>query len=291
MPDSLSTDTTTFITVPDSSIVAAPRKVMPKMPWSTVCPHAAVPSLPSDSMYRVNTSTSWQSGMSGSPRPVSVGYDSGVLTLLLVSFIIVSVGIRHGARLWKNLAHDLFDVRRRSNAFDERTTGETWVAIAMVFQNCIYTGLLLYAASGLRGETASELPTFTTVALMTAIAIVLYLFRICAYGIIGYAFTDKIGSQQWIRGFNASQALLGCMLIVPALVATFYPHVVSSMLILAIILYFIAEIVFICKGFRIFYLHFESLLYFILYLCAVEIIPLVLAFYTAMNIHQIIVII
>ena len=41
-----------------------------------------------------------------------------------------------------------------------------------------------------------------------------------------------------------------------------------------IVLYIIARVIFICKGFIVFYDNFYSLLYFILYLCTLEIAPI-----------------
>lgn len=279
MPDTLSAQIDTVVPAPPP---------LPSLPWEAVCPVALVPEAASDSVYRMTVATDWGTGKEGVPRPVRPGYDSGVLTLLIASFMIVAIGFRRGARLWKGLVHDLVDVRRRSNAFDERTIGETWVTGAMILQTCIYTGLLLYAGLGYAGLPVAEAPVFATVAAMTGVAVGLYLFRLCAYMVTGYAFSDPVGRLQWIRGFNASQVFLGCVLVFPALGAMFYPQVSGTMLLIAGIAYVLAEIVFICKGFRIFYHGFESLLYFILYFCTLEIIPLVSAGSLAVILYRLI---
>ncbi|MFG6389490.1 DUF4271 domain-containing protein, partial [Muribaculum sp.] len=90
--------------------------------------------------------------------------------------------------------------------------------------------------------------------------------------------TDATGAAQWLKGFNATQALLGFLLLVPALAVLFYPAAALSLISISALLYILARIVFICKGFRIFYHNFPSLLYFILYLCTVEIIPVLLVY-------------
>ena len=276
-------------TVGADSVAVAPPPPLPSLPWESVCPVQAAPSSPADSIYRVEIATDWLTGKGGVPRPVRPGYDSGVLTLVIVSFLIVAMGFRRGARLWKSLVNDLSDVRRRSNAFDERTMGETWVVGAMILQTCIYTGLLLYAMIGQMGMLSADAPVFAAVAAMTGVSVALYVFRLCAYWVTGYAFTDPVGRLQWIRGFNASQVFLGCMLVLPAFVSTFYPQASGAMLIVACIAYVLAETVFICKGFRIFYHRFESLLYFILYFCTLEIIPLILACYGAVGLYRLVI--
>ena len=62
-----------------------------------------------------------------------------------------------------------------------------------------------------------------------------------------------------------------------------FPAFVKTGLIMAIILYFLARIIVIYKAFRIFFNNLQSLLYFILYLCSVEIVPVVLSFAGAMD--------
>ena len=89
-------------------------------------------------------------------------------------------------------------------------------------------------------------------------------------------FSDKDRAAQFVSGFNASQTLLGFFLLLPAMIALFYPSSVKELLFISVLLYFAARIIFIYKGFRIFYHNFSNLLYFILYLCSVEIIPVLL---------------
>lgn len=77
-----------------------------------------------------------------------------------------------------------------------------------------------------------------------------------------------------MRGFFASQALLGLMLTVPALSLIFYPGAAAIVVWVGVALYVIARLLFFSKGFRFFYTNLFSLLYFILYLCTVEIAPI-----------------
>ena len=90
------------------------------------------------------------------------------------------------------------------------------------------------------------------------------------------------GRRQWLRGFNASQSLAGLALIIPALLTIFYPDAARPTLIVAGCIYFLARVIFIAKGFRIFFTRITSLVYFILYLCTLEIIPVILVYQAAM---------
>ena len=93
----------------------------------------------------------------------------------------------------------------------------------------------------------------------------------------GLSFVDKT-----FMGFLSGKlgrkktVLLGILLIPVVGALLVWPSACKILLIFAIILYFCCRIAFICKGFRIFYSNLPSLVYFILYLCSVEIVPLVL---------------
>ena len=111
-----------------------------------------------------------------------------------------------------------------------------------------------------------------------------YIFQLAAYNTVGYIFTSTERRSAWIAGFNASQSMLGIALIIPVLLAVFYPAADKAVIVIAASLYFIARLLFIVKGFRIFFINFSSLLYFILYLCALEIIPVLFVYKMALMI-------
>lgn len=91
------------------------------------------------------------------------GYDSGVLTMIIASFLLVAFSFRNASRLWKTFFQDLTVVRRRANLFDERTVGEKWVIAAMLIQTCVYEGLMLFAMLSVNGRWTPQDPVFPTI--------------------------------------------------------------------------------------------------------------------------------
>lgn len=225
----------------------------------------------------VTTYAQYVNGCEGEPLNAMTGRDGGVLALLMMTILVALYGLRHSSRLFNTFTQDLWSTRRRENAFDDHTTSDSWVIMAMIFQSCVYQGLLLFMKiEETIGCKSSAI--FSAVAAVVGLMIVFYLFQLTAVSVVGHVFSDKIGAGQWIKGFNASQILLGMALSIPALIALFYPEMASVMFFIAVLLYIIARVIFICKGFRIFYHNFNSLLYFILYLCTLEIIPVILVY-------------
>ncbi len=213
-------------------------------------------------------------GMPGNPRPVLPGYDSGIVCMLLGTFLLITLNFRHHTTFVKTFAQDLLSVRRRSNVFEDHTLSETGVLMSFILLACLSEGLLFFTAfrpevSMLWGGVSGA------VAMMTLVALGYYLWQVGVYSLLGYVFTDRVFARQLVRGFNASQALLGLALAVPSLAVTYSPSSWGWVAPVSIILYFLVRSVFICKGFRIFYVNCFSLVYFIVYLCTLEIVPVI----------------
>lgn len=211
-------------------------------------------------------------GLEAVPRHPLPGYDTGVMSLIIVTFLILAANFRHFKSYFKSVWNDLFSVRTRPNAFDDHTVGEDRVLWSLLILLCVCEGIIAYSAlSTMEIATGNA---FFTIGLLSLAAMVIYLFQLCSYQVVGYTFTTTVGRTQWVRGFNASQAMLGLALAVPALLSLFNPNISGELAIIGASFYLVARILFIIKGFRIFYDKIFSLFYFILYLCSLEIIPL-----------------
>lgn len=204
------------------------------------------------------------------------GENSWLSTVIVAMMVLLALNINNWRRVMRNFPQDLVGIRRRSNAFDGHTSAETPSMILIIFLLCLCEGILMLTAADRAGFEISDSHVFGTTMMLSGVALVYYLFQLAACSIVGYAFSDKTGTAQWLRGFNASQTLLSFLLLIPAMVSLFYPDFTGVMLPVAICAYIVARMLFVCKGFRIFFNNFPSLLYFILYLCALEIVPLLI---------------
>lgn len=215
----------------------------------------------------------WVEGVAPAPKPLLPGYDDGVTALVAGIFILLAVSVSRHTTFLKTFASALLSGRRQQNTFDdEHTVDETRITAALLLVCCVCEGIIAYFAATLAGLSAAPFPA---IALASAGAVALMLFQSVAYSLAGYAFAPRQGdTRQWLRGFFASQSLLGLALAVPALSLLFYPGAAAVGVWGAAALYVIARLMFITKGFRFFYTNIFSLVYFILYLCTLEIIPL-----------------
>ncbi len=223
-----------------------------------------------------NAVTAYASGLPLEPRPELLGYNSGLLCIIIAMMLIVIFNIRQYSRFLKTLFNDMWSLRRRSTLFDERTVNETRIMGALIIQLCVCESILLLAGMPLLGLYVPPAKAAVVASAFIGVTFVYYFLQVVAYKVIGYVFAEPKQSDQLLSGFNSSQTLLGFCLLLPAMSVLFYPSLTEALLCTSILLYLCARIIFIYKGFRIFYHNFSTLLYFILYLCTVEIIPALL---------------
>ena len=225
-------------------------------------------------------------GESATPRGHSLIHDTGSMALLLAALFFLVVSYRTGYKYLEGLAHNMFSVRRRESLFEDYTVNETQILSALILLTCTLEGLLMYQAVTLWHPVLSERLQHAMswhVLLFMGIALAFYLLQLVLYNVLGFIFSDKESTRVWLDGFKASQALLGLLLFPVVALSLTLPSLCKPMLISATILYICARFIFIFKGIRIFYSNLLSILYFILYLCGVEIVPLIVIYGITIN--------
>ena len=223
------------------------------------------------------------------PRTVSPLYDNGSMLLVLAVIFITTVSYRKGYKYVADFFHNISSVRERQNLFEDHTVKETQIMTALTANTCISGAILLYIAYGFLYHPVepAATPVFGFVAALSAFTALFHIAMLGLCWLLGFIFSDKLSTGLWLDGVKASASMLGVMLAPITFAILIFPAFVKTGLIMAIILYFLARIIVIYKAFRIFFNNLQSLLYFILYLCSVEIVPVVLSFAGAMNLCRI----
>ena len=216
------------------------------------------------------------SGIQPALRPELPGADSGILALMVSVFIVCAFCVPPLKRVWGSFLNNLSRPAATTSALPgvERTLVEKVDTLAALLQLFVFEGVTLFAATMPAAGVSVDHP-FLRVLLLTLLAAAMFLFQYLGYEAVGFAFTTKANTRAWLRGFTATQSMLGFALIIPAAGALFYPHWAGEFLALAGALYVVARILFYIKGFRIFYTNEFSIFHFFLYLCTLEITPLI----------------
>lgn len=233
------------------------------LPWDSVSTHEQAPA----PVLTTEVRPAYTYGLKPVARQEMPGNNATVMTLLFGTLLLVSLNFKRCQAAFVSLLEDCWNVRRRGSLFDTHAYGENRTALVLFILTAVSEGILLSTHIG--ASTSS-------IAVMgcTAGAAAYLALQLVAYWTLGYTFIDPEGRQIYMRGFVATQSLLGIGLAVPAVLALFVPTAGALFVSLAILLYIVARLTFIVKGFRLFYDGFYSLSYFILYLCTLEVAPL-----------------
>ena len=223
----------------------------------------------------------WTTGLE--PRPLPPGATSDMPALLGIGVIIAIVSLRRGTRLLSSALHDLRPGVRPGRRYDERDTADRWCLAGIYALLVICCTILITKVLEPMAPAAAAPGTKATLMLTLAVA-GYFLFMLGAYNVTGYTFGDTHKRTAWLRAYNATQVPLALALAVPVTLAVFDPPAAPVALAIAAAMYAVARIAFFIKGFSIFYTNISSPLYFILYLCTLEITPMFILYSCALNI-------
>ncbi len=255
---------------PTDSLASAPVVV-----WRhDVCVEEDAPSSLREAQACHHGIINYATGFAPEVRHEIPGYSTPVIISLLLVFLILCAGGGSYSNFFKAFPGNLFKTRRRGNAFDETTVSESYITAGLLILTCLCEGIIAYFA--VPSPLVASFSAGEAIGVFSLAAVGLMMFQTVSYIVTGYAFTSFDSTRQWLKGFFASQSLLGVLMLVPTLTVIFNPALSGLATIITVALYVICRIIFICKGFRIFYINIFSGVYFILYLCTLEITPLLL---------------
>lgn len=223
----------------------------------------------------------WTTGME--PRPLPPGAKSDLPAFIGVGVVIAIVSLSRGAHLFSSIVHDLRPGARTGRRYDERDVSDRWCLAGIYALLIICSAILLSKFVTYIHPEAAGIDTVDVLYLTFAMC-GYYLFKLFGYNIAGYAFGDTTQRAAWLRAYNATQMPLALALIVPVTLVVFDPLAVSEAMIVAAALVVVARIAFFVKGFSIFYINISSPFYFILYLCTLEITPIIVLYSCALKI-------
>lgn len=220
------------------------------------------------------------------PMPEQDPTDDGmswVWGVLVILFCIVALKFKNNTRYLRAVVSDLTDVRERHNAFDD-TVKETSFLILLNVLWVVSVGVLLWKTVFVTTPKGIE-NSFTIpdrqalgIALCVGMAALYALLMFMAYWIVGCVFTDKVKAKMWLKGAAASQGLEVMLLLPLAALTLCYSPWTTILLEIAAGVFILGKIVFIYKGFRIFFKQISSWMLFLYYLCSIEIVPLILTY-------------
>lgn len=212
---------------------------------------------------------------------------SWIYLALVVLFCAIAFKFKGSKKYMKALYKDLVDTRVRHNLFDD-TVRETSLLVLLNMLWVVCFGVLLWAAVRiglpyLPQLTHAEIPSKPGIGIGLCIGVsAIYMgLLLTAYWVVGSVFSNRNETRLWFKGAVSANALETFILFPCALLTLTCSYWSLPLLALAAAIFSIGKIVFLYKGFRIFFNEISSWLLFLYYLCSLEIIPLLLTFVAA----------
>ena len=203
---------------------------------------------------------------------------SWILTALFILSLVIALRFRNNIKYAVTMFRSLVETRTRHNIFDD-TVRETSLIVMLNILWCACAGIVgfywyLYVNPGAVGWGRLWAGMLAGMALAAIYSIFLW----AAYWAVGWVFSDREKAWLWVKGFAASQALMAPAFFITALVAICRPDTALATAGVALATFCLGKLIFIWKGYKIFFNQFSSWVLFLCYLCSLEIVPLILSY-------------
>lgn len=212
-------------------------------------------------------------GIAGEMPPDSIRTNDIVTALLLACLVMTLLVLAHARSTIKERLNRFFYLPR---AYDhEESTRSSQSLWLLCFQACIMTGILTYLYID-NYETATYVleEPYQFIAIYTAMSMAFLLLRFLLYAIVNGIFFGSKKSRQFRRSLILVTSMEGMALFAVVLARVYFVLPMEKVIYCAIFVVVLVKLLTIYKVWVIFFRRNTIFLQIILYLCALEIIPL-----------------
>ncbi len=215
-------------------------------------------------------------GKTGIPIPYQLRMDDGITGVMLLCFFMLSYVFSSGKHFLYQQLKDFFLVRERNNLFMEEANVNFVYRLLLVLNTCLTIGLLASDfLSNSYGNTIHTHP-FMWLCIYTGVALLYYAFKYLSYSFINWIFFDKIKRNIWIESFFLVFVTEGILLFILLLFVVYFELSSTYKFFFTTLILLIGKVMLVCKCAQIFFGKIHRSFYLILYLCALEVMPLFL---------------
>ena len=229
-------------------------------------------------------------GMQGVPLPYRIHSEWSVTCLFLICFFVFAHVVKNGKKYIVQHIKALFQRKERSSLFDDAQSTDNGYTVAFPLLTCICYGLFFYDYSVTAFPALAYVtPHEALIGVYIFLSVAYMLFKWGSYRFVNWVFFEKERGRVWIQTyFDILSAL--CFILFPLMlfIVYFRPGFAISNVLIAITV-LIAKILLFYKGFRNFFSQSYGFLHFILYFCALEMVPLLLLAKGILYMNQIVI--
>lgn len=213
------------------------------------------------------------------PLPYTPRMDDVVTLVLLGCFFLTSYILSRSRKLLLLLVKDFLLHRERTSIFANSTAGDMRSLLLLVIQTGVLSGTLLFTYTvDANPAITSHIPPSILLAIYAG-ACLLYIFaKWLLYSLLGWIFFDESRTQLWIESYSTLLYYSGFALFPLVLLAVYFNLSLSANVIIGLFLVVFIKILMIYKWIKLFCPNLYGGLPLILYFCALEIMPYLVAY-------------
>lgn len=204
--------------------------------------------------------------------PQTIKSNEWVLGCLFVCFFITSLVLSQWKAAIKLGFRDFFSTHERT--FNDQSSNDIYMKVMLILQFCILLAILssLFFVTIGSAETLTSLPEYLFIG---ACCILLFIgVKWIVYKFVNWIFFDAIKCKQWITSYFFILYMMSLVLLPVTFVFLFVEMPSSFIKNTAVLLMICFNILLFYRAFCIFFNKIHGLFYLIVYLCTLEILPL-----------------
>ncbi len=248
-----------------------------------------IPHLDSDgyfsgnSLYHPEISIS-QYGAAGDPIPYSVRGDDVLTVLLLSCFVMAIVAFSHVRGFFSRQARSFFYIPHEGTTEVTETASEVRFQLFIVFLTSLLQAQLYYFYTlHYVGETFALPTQYHLIIIFLAAFLLYFVSKVGLYTLVNNVFFDGKRNGQWIKSMLFINSIEGLLMFPAVILGPYFGMAVEKVAIYVTFVLIFVKLLTFYKCYIIFFRRNVFSLQIILYLCALEIVPL-LAIWGALDI-------
>ena len=213
-------------------------------------------------------------GVAGDPIPYTIAGDNLITGLLLFCFILSLLAYRQSRRFIVEQVRHFFYITRENTSDLSETAGELRFQLFLALQTCLLFSIFYFFYTRQWDSTTFIVENYQVIGIYTVVMALYFTLKHALYWFTGITFFDGKKSRQWQQSLLFLSSVEGVLLLPLILLLSFFNLSIQNGLFYIILLVILIKILTIYKCYIIFFRQIGFFLQIILYLCALEIVPL-----------------
>ena len=213
-------------------------------------------------------------GVAGDPVHYTIAGDNLVTSLLLGCFVLTVIAVARLKDFIVRQMRNFFRIQYGAVSEVTETSGELWVQLFLVVQTSLLFALSYFLYTDTDAHEAFLFDQYLIIGIYMATILAYFLLKMILYGSIGWVFFDSKKNEQWTQFFLFLVSFEGLLIFPLVLLLSYFDLSMESAVIYVISVVVLVKFLSFYRTYIIFFNKKGAFLEIILYLCALEIVPL-----------------